>query len=85
MCGRGCANRVIPVARPLSCMEAAPAGDLDPRAALEGLARRLEAAHEANPDDAALARVLKDTLLALGAGGTAEDDADAFMREFRSA
>jgi hypothetical protein len=29
--------------------------------------------------------VLKDVLLALGAGGTVEDDADAFMREFRSA
>jgi hypothetical protein len=63
----------------------ATATELDPHASLEGLARRLEAAHEAAPDDAAVARVLKDTLLALGAGGTAEDDADAFMREFRSA
>jgi hypothetical protein len=64
-----------------------PADDaaLDPRSALEGLARRLEAAHEQDPSDAALARVLKDTLLALGAGGKAEDDADAFMAEFRSA
>jgi hypothetical protein len=74
-----------PALPPSGASDASDDTSLDLRAALEGLARRLEAAHEAAPDDAALARVLKDTLLALGAGGRAEDDADAFMREFRSA
>ena len=82
MCRRGCSGRVIPAARPAL---PAAATDLDPHASLEGLARRLEAAHEAAPDDAAVARELRATLLALGAGGKAEDDADAFMAEFRSA
>jgi hypothetical protein len=38
---------------------------VDPDASLAALARRLEAAHEANPGDAQLARVLKDVLLVL--------------------
>jgi hypothetical protein len=78
---------VIPVARPALPSSGPPESPaditLDPPVALERLAKRLEAAHEAAPDDAALARVLKDTLLALGAAGKAEDD--AFMREFGSA
>ena len=50
------------------------AGDapVDPRAALEALARRLEAAHEQDPGNAQLGRVLKDVLMALG--GQGEDD-----------
>jgi hypothetical protein len=60
----------------LSAASAAPAaGDLPggPDAALLRLAIRLEAAHEANPGDAAVARVLKETLLALRAGETGPD------------
>lgn len=45
----------------------ADAGD-DPVAALRALAGRLTAAHEASPGDAAVARVLKDVLLALRGG-----------------
>jgi hypothetical protein len=47
---------------------------VDPQTALEALARRLEGAHEADPGDAAVARVLKDTLLALR--GEAKPDAE---------
>lgn len=56
--------------RPLSAVPAASAPaatGTDPRARLESLAARLEAAHEDDPSDAMLARVLKDVLLALGA------------------
>ena len=45
-----------------------PAGDaapVDPPGELRALARRLAAAHEADPADAAVARVLKDTLCTL--------------------
>jgi hypothetical protein len=59
---RRCDGRSVTVVPPL------PAGTgSDPRARLESLAARLEAAHEASPSDAMLARVLKDVLLALGA------------------
>jgi hypothetical protein len=52
-----------------------PDGPVDARVSLEGLARRLEAAHEADPSDAAVARELRATLLALPAGeAPAEDD-----------
>ncbi len=53
------------------------AAPVDARASLERLARRLEAAHEADPGNAPAARVLKDVLLALGAGergGDADED-----------
>jgi hypothetical protein len=82
LCKR-CEARAIPVGRPPS----GPGGDAatGPRASLQALAARLEAAHEADPADAAVARELRATLLALGAGEGTEDDADAFMREFRSA
>jgi hypothetical protein len=70
--GRGAAV-VLPVA-----------GDMpvDAHAALERLAARLEAAHEADPGNAAVARVLKDVLLALpGAGaGPGDDDPLAELR-----
>jgi hypothetical protein len=56
-----------------------PAGGavlVDARVALERLAARLEAAHVADPADAAVARVLKDTLLALGGLSGPPDDGD---------
>jgi len=53
----------------------APSGaPLDPRASLEGLARRLEAAHEADPGNANVARELRMTLQALSGG-----DPDAYL------
>jgi hypothetical protein len=82
-CGRRCDARVIPVAFPPS---GAPGdGALDPRAALERLAQRLEDAHAADAADAAVARELRMTLQALGAGESAQDDAAAFLADFRSA
>jgi hypothetical protein len=82
-CGRRCDARVIPVAFPSSGApgEHAPG----PRAALERLAQRLEGAHAADPADAAVARELRMTLQALGAGESAQDDAAAFLAEFRGA
>lgn len=51
----------------------APSGaPVDPRASLEALAARLEAAHEADPGNAMLARELRMTLQAL-----AGEDPDA--------
>jgi len=47
---------------------------VDARASLEALARRLEAASEADPGDAAAARELRATLLVLPARGAAEVD-----------
>jgi hypothetical protein len=67
ICGR-CGGRRAVVAVP-----AAGGAPVDPDAALEALARRLEAAHEADPGDAQVARVLKDTLLALRAGEAKPD------------
>ena len=57
---------------------------VDARAALERLAARLEAAHEADPGNAAIARVLKDTLLALpGDDDTGSGDGDP-LEELRA-
>jgi hypothetical protein len=42
-----------------------PAGELDTQAELLALARRLAGAHEADPGNAAVARELRATLLAL--------------------
>jgi hypothetical protein len=58
----------------------------DPRARLEALAARLEAAHEQDPSDAQVARVLKDVLLALGATPGKADDGElaAFLAAIRS-
>jgi hypothetical protein len=63
-----------------------PEGPVDAQASLEGLARRLEAAHVASPGDAMLARVLKDVLLALGATPARADDGElgAILAAIRS-
>jgi hypothetical protein len=63
------------------------AGDppVDARVSLERLAARLEAAHEADPADAAVARVLKDTLLALRGPGEADSELAKFSAEFGAA
>jgi hypothetical protein len=59
---------------------------VDPGASLERLAARLEAAHEANPSDAAVARVLKDVLVVLrGPGETADRELAEFAAEFSGA
>jgi hypothetical protein len=59
---------------------------MDPAAALARLAGRLEAAHEADPADAQVARVLKDVLLALGAAPGKADGGElgAFLARIRS-
>ena len=55
---------------------------LDPAASLRGLAARLEAAHQAHPEDAALGRVLKDTLLAIaGLDGGRRSDLEVLLDE----
>jgi hypothetical protein len=66
---RRCDSRNAPVALP-------PVGDtpVDARVSLEALARRLEAAHVADPGNAVVARELRATLLALPAGETPADD-----------
>ena len=43
----------------------AAGGPVDAQAELESLAHRLRAAHEADPADAGVARVLKDVLMTL--------------------
>lgn len=72
---RRCDGRSPVVALPV-------AGDtgIDPRASLEALARRLEAAHVASPGDAGIARELRVTLLALGTDD-APDDPLAELRD----
>jgi hypothetical protein len=63
-----------------------PEGHVDTQAALEGLTRRLEAAHEADPANANLARELRATILALrGPEQAADSDLAAFMAEFNAA
>jgi hypothetical protein len=72
-------------ARPGLAPTAVPEGAVDAQASLEAQARRLEAACEREQGNAALEKELRATLLALRApAGTAEDDADAFLREFRA-
>jgi hypothetical protein len=59
---------------------------VDPSVSLERLAARLEAAHEADPSDAAVARELRATLLALrGSGDKADRELAAFAAEFGAA
>jgi hypothetical protein len=59
---------------------------MDAQEALERLAARLDAAHEQAPGDAALGRVLKDTLVALrGAGGTVDSELAEFDAAFSAA
>lgn len=75
MCGPSCDRR--PPGRVLATAAVAQAGPCtDPAAALAALAARLEAAHEADPADAAVARVLKDTLVVLAGLDGGEDDGD---------
>lgn len=59
---------------------------VDAQASLEGLARRLEAAHEADPANAAVAKELRATLLALrGPGEAADGELADFLAEFSGA
>ena len=60
-------------------------GPVDAQASLERQARRLEAACEASPGNAALEKELRATLLALGGAGDGDDEAAAFLRDFRGA
>ena len=57
----------------------------DPAARLLALADRLEAAHEADPANAAVAKELRITLQALGAGGSGpqEDEVDRIRRQWQ--
>jgi hypothetical protein len=55
------------------------------RGMLEDLALRLESAHEADPADAAVARVLLATLQALGGAGQGEDETARFLAGFSGA
>jgi hypothetical protein len=56
-------------------------GPIEPQAELEGLARRLVAAHEADPADAAVARELRATLAVLAGLTLAADDPLEGLRE----
>jgi hypothetical protein len=64
----------------------AGSGDLDVRRSMTELAKRLEAAHEADPGNAMVARELRATLQALAGGGgrPAEDLVDRLRREWES-
>src|SRR5438309_595744 len=80
LCRAGCGDhdrRQLAPVRPLS----APAADLDPRAELIDLARRLAAAHEADPARADVARELRATLLAIEAAEPAAADPIDELRE----
>jgi hypothetical protein len=58
---------------------ATPGGELDPEASLVALARRLEAAHEADPGNALIARELRMTLGRLVGGDGADDGLAEFL------
>jgi hypothetical protein len=66
-----------------------PAGDgaaVDARVMLEALARRLEAAHEADPADAQVARVLQSCLVVLmGPEQAVDGELAKFFAEFSGA
>ena len=70
---------------PIPAPPGAPEGRVDAQASLEALARRLEAAHEASPGDAQVARVLKDVLLAIRGPGEGDDELAKFDAEFSRA
>jgi hypothetical protein len=81
LCGRRCE-----ASRPTLVFPAEDAGgEVVPRVMLEGLARRLEAAHAQDPADANLARELRMTLQALGAGGAGDSELAGFAAEFGAA
>jgi hypothetical protein len=84
LCGPRCdaVGAVVAVSAPGDMAE----GPVDAQAALEQQARRLEAACEANPGNAALERELRATLLALrGPGKTADDELAEFDAAFGAA
>jgi hypothetical protein len=70
--------------RPMVVVPVASGTPVDARASLEALAARLEAAHAADPGNAAVARVLKDTLLALGAAAVGDSGDDDPLAELRA-
>jgi hypothetical protein len=68
---------LVPVAAP------DPGDDFDPATEMRRLAGRLSAAYQADPGNAALARELRATLLALqGPGGQADPELAALFAEF---
>jgi hypothetical protein len=79
-CRQDCEDRATRQFAPVRPVTA-PAGDLDPRAELIGLARRLAAAHEADPQRADVARELRATLLAIEAAEPAAADPMDELRE----
>jgi hypothetical protein len=84
LCGARCAALRAPV----TVLVPGDAGDgpVDAQAALQRQARRLEAACEAEPGNAALETTLTATLLALGATPGKADDGElaAFLAAIRS-
>jgi hypothetical protein len=74
MCREGCQDSRGPVRIPV----VAPGSgqDLDPAAALRDLAAQLQAAYAAAPDNALLAKELRQTLLALSPSPGAAADAE---------
>jgi hypothetical protein len=63
-----------------------PEGQVDAEASLQRQARRLEAACERAPGNAALEKELRATLLVLrGPAGEADSDVAAFLAEFSEA
>lgn len=84
LCGPRCAARSVPAA--VFVPGDAGDGPVDALASLQRQARRLEAACEADPGNAALERVLKETLLALRGPERADDDGElgALLAAIRS-
>ena len=77
---RGCDALTVVVPLP-----AADGTEFDPPASLVALARRLEAAHEADPANANVARELRMTLMGLAGDGTGpppEDEVDQIRRDW---
>jgi hypothetical protein len=84
LCGPHCDASSVTVTAPVP--GDLPDGPVDALEALARQARRLEAACEANPGNAALERELRATLLALrGPGKTADDELAEFDAEFSAA
>lgn len=70
----------------IPAVSAAPAGNFDPAASMRRLAARLEAAHEDDPSNTAVARELRATLLVLGSvgGKPAPDIVDAIRASWEN-
>jgi hypothetical protein len=71
-----------PQAAPVSQLPAGDPGELDPAAELAALAGRLSAAYAADTGNAALARELRMTLLAMQSRGGADPELAEFFRGF---